>query len=326
MEKTKQKKELKTGFLHRTNMYGFELFMALFGLVATVIAIDYSLIFLFNFLGDNRNPSHTVNDFTIFVISAVIVWLPITLIFYLRSRAELEKNPSLSQSVVHKVLLSIYYFTLLFGGAILLFGAIFTLIRLAVTPDQPVIEQLLRFVVPALLAVGVHAGMMYAYPKSKRPNRKTFALIFGILTAGLSLVLFLLTANAIRMAKQDNTAINDLNAIESALVTYYGQHRALPESLQDLKITSQDVNGRLSRYTYKKVDTEKHELCATFATDTIARYNDIMPTPADNFMTKDGYMSYANFYQHPKGDFCFKIRTMNDAYYGKPISADPVME
>lgn len=322
MVKARTPAEPKTGFLQRTNIYGFELFMALFGLVATLVAIDYSIFLLLNFLSDNRNPSFALNEFTIFVVAAVIVWLPITLIFYLRSRAELERNSSYAQSPLHKVLLSIYYFMVLFGAAILLFAAIFTLIRLAVTPDQSVGEQLLRFVLPALLGVAVHVGMMFAYPKSKRPSRKAFALVFGIGTAALSFLLFALTANAIRISKQDANTINDLNAIESALATYNAEHKNLPQTMQELKFQPSDISSRLNRYEYKKIDAEKHELCATFVTDTLSRYNEILPTPSDSYMAKDGYMPYANFYQHPHGYSCFKITTMDDAYFGKPISPD----
>ena len=76
-----------------------------------------------------------------------------------------------------------YFISVIFGGIGLAFAAIYALVNLAVNPDGSVVDTLVRIVAPAVIAAGLHVGMMFAFPKKSRPTRATFISIFGIFAA-----------------------------------------------------------------------------------------------------------------------------------------------
>ncbi len=294
----------KPGFFQRTSMYGFELFMAFFGLVTTLIVVDYCIFALVNYIRGAGNDTSYVGEFTIWIIAAMIVWLPVTAVFYLRSRSEGLRNPAHEQSVLFKVLASIYYFCVIIGATGLAFAAIYALVRMAVSPDESATEVLVRVVVPAGLAVLVHIGMMFACPKSNKPSRRVFTTIFVTVAGTLALVLFSISASSIRGAKQDDATLNDLNAIQSSIEIYQSQNSTLPSTLNSLTFSKVDIKERLSKYSYTKVDDTRYDLCATFITDAHDRYNSDY-IAAD---TSVEYKTYASFYSHVAGEQCFKLQ------------------
>lgn len=304
MAKEHSKVEKKPGFFQRTSLYGFELFMALFGLVTSLVVIDYSIFALVNYMRGTGTEAMYISEFTVWIIAAMIVWLPVTVVFYLRSRSEVLRNPTHEQSALFKVLISIYYFCVIIGAAGLAFAAIYALVRMAVSPDESVVDILVRVVLPAVLAVLAHVGMMFVFPKSNKPGRRIFTTIFTVVAGTLALVLFIISASSIRGSKQDDTTVNDLNVIQSSLETYQGQHKSLPSTLDSLTLPRADTKERVMNYSYTKVDDTHYSLCATFVTDTHGRYN-------SDFIAADASVEYkldASFYNHATGPQCFKLQ------------------
>lgn len=210
----------KPGFFQRMSMYGFELFMALFGLVTTLIVIDYSIFALVNYLCGVGNEAAYVGEYTIWIIAALIVWLPITIVFYLRSRSEGLRNPVHERSVLFKVLTATYYFCIIIGGTVLAFTAIYSLVRMAVTPDEPAADVLTRVVSPAILAVLVHVGMMFAFPKSNKPSRRVFTMTFVAIAGVLALALLSVSVTSIRGSGQDDDNFHDLHTVQPSVEIY----------------------------------------------------------------------------------------------------------
>lgn len=318
----------RLGFLQRTSLYGFELFTALFGLVTTLIVVDYGLFTLFNYFRDLNTANAYVGEATIWVVAAMIVWLPVTLGFYLRSRSEYERHPLHQDSVLHKVLVSIYYVSLLFGAIGLSFAAIYALVHLAVSPDESVTDVLVRVTVPAIIATLLHVGMMMAYPKSKRPSRKLFATTFGVIATSVTILLFVVSAGYVRDSKQDEITVSDLNALEASITSYAAEHKALPEQTDIVKANlSEGTKARLGKYAYTIEGTDRYKLCADFKTATPILKSDgsevtPMKTESDGTTSSIVYSSYVNFSSHAKGEVCFKVQIYGNY---QPLSADTTL-
>lgn len=297
-------------FLERTSLYGFELFMSLFGLVTTLVVLDYGVFTLCNYLTGGGAATWRMGDFAVWIVVAMIVWLPVTLVFYLRSRAESQQHPLHAQSALYKVLISIYYFALIVGAIGLVFMAVYMLVRLAIDPSEVLSDAMLRMVLPALVAAALHVGMMFAYPKFGRPSRTIFAGVLGAVSTILIIALLVVSAGQIRSTKQDDMTENDLSNIQTAVLTYGGDNAGkLPASLSDLSLTSATAD-RLDRYEYHVIDDKRYELCADFLTDTTNRSGQTEPVPAMREVP-DVYPSYWSFRDHTKGRVCFKLRTQN---------------
>lgn len=304
------RKSARPGFLNRTGLFGFELFMALFGLIATLVVIDYGIFALFNYLYNAESMSSFLGDFMFWILAAMLVWLPVTAIFYLRSRAGIEQKPEHTQSTLYKVLVSIYYFFLIVVAIGLLFAAVFMLIRLAMSPYESISETLMRTVVPALVAVVVHFGMTFAFAKSHRPSRKVFITSFSLVVVLLAGVLVAVSAGSIRDMKKDEVAVSDLERIRDAVTNYKYKKSSVPSSLAELEELKDDVKQRLSNYSYQKVDDNRYQICADFVTDT-RRSNTYMTYPAV-INEGDEYVPYAYFASHDKGQVCYKTLATYD--------------
>jgi type II secretory pathway pseudopilin PulG len=253
----------------------------------------------------------------------MIVWLPVTIAFYLRSRSEYERHPLHGESALHKVLISIYYVFILFGAIGLSFAAIYAVVHLAVSPDESVVDVLVRVVVPAVVATLLHVGMMFAYPKSGRPSRKSFVLSFGILAAIVATVLLVVSAGYVRGSRQDEITVNDLNALQASISSYSSENMALPEKIDAVKDLSKTTQTRADKYTYTTNGNEKYSLCADFMTDTtsLPSSGEVVPMKVqpDGSTSSSGYSAYVNFGVHKKGYDCFKLQVYSTP---QPLMSD----
>ncbi|HEY9687967.1 MAG TPA: hypothetical protein V6C52_13410 [Coleofasciculaceae cyanobacterium] len=109
-----------------------------------------------------------------------------------------------------------------------------------------------------------------------------------------------------RAQRMDEHRTRDLSEIQRLLAEYYQMHQALPDSLDalsgdalagpELENSRRDpVSG--NPYTYRKINMDTFELCATFETDT----------------TRDRHHPYESPYGdamdiHPIGYYCFPLK------------------
>jgi hypothetical protein len=73
-----------------------------------------------------------------------------------------------------------------------------------------------------------------------------------------------------RTRRIDERRVQDLQRLSRAVEVYHGRHQALPPSLGDLIAEpglAMTINDGESgqRYDYRTVDTERYEVCASFA-------------------------------------------------------------
>lgn len=319
----------KIGIFSRTGMFGFELFMALFSIVSTVAIIDYGLFVLGNYImGIDQGGAIYISEMTIWLVAAMIVWLPVTLFFYLRTSAVVIRNPEKIRSTFQKVLLSIYYFVVIVGGIGLMFAAVYSLIRGAIAPDQSMVEVLVRVVLPSVIAVAVHAGLMFAYGKNAgKKTRVIFASVFTTISVVMAVTLLIVSVGSLRAAETDSITEKDVAAITGRVSSYYRSNRSVPGNLQDLEGLTSEVKGRLSNYTYAKVDASRYTLCVDYLTDT-TRKGDSMVSPVSSisvsdYYNNDDYKTYATTYYHEKGEVCYKLKVSSnkslDMYGSDPI-------
>lgn len=291
----------------KTSIYGFELLMATFGLTVAAIVVDYGFFAFFNYIqGINTSANNAIiGEFSLWIVAAMLVWVPLATVFYLRTRGQLAAQPEKRQATLHKVLVSIYLFANVLIAAGALFAFLYVLIRLAVgAEDTKVGEVVVRVLIPSLLVVVLHGWMLLAYTNARKITRKLFAAVFAATAVVVMAAILISSVGSIRGAAMDAKKEDDLRTLNQAIKSYNSKEFKLPSSLDDVNVSADDLKLSLSNYTYEKKDTNKYELCTKFATDkdkgsTVIR---------DVSSTNDGYTAYPSFTQHEKGDQCFKLR------------------
>lgn len=306
----------KNGFVDKlTNgmtWYGLELALSVVGLLMTTIVITYALYALVNYLKGIDNPYAVqfLGEFSLIIAASMIVWLPLAVVFYLRTRAELVRHPATNERLVHKLFVGFFLFSVVLTIAGVMFSVIYSLIRMAVGIDDQPGDTAIRVVLPGVLAAAVNIGLFWAYGRHEGLSRKLFAIIFGGVATVLTIALLAVSVTNVQGSSRDAQAASDLNAIQSQISTYYTNKQALPSSLSDLDTLSSDVKGRIERYSYKKDSSVKYQLCAMFRTDTSSK-----GYPASAMYGDNGYTNYASFGTHGTGEKCFKLMTSYASYY-----------
>ncbi len=306
-----------------TSMYGFELLMATFGLTTAAIVIDYGMFAFFNYVKGSGTGYNTAlfGEFSLWIVAAMLVWLPLSIAFYLRTCGELATTPGRYQATLHKVVISIYRFVNVLIAAGGLFAIFYSIIRLLVNgaDGEQVGDVLVRVTVPALLVIGVHGWVLMAYSRSQRITRK----VFSIVVAGLGLLvmigLLVTSVGAIRGRVIDDKKERDLSVLSTAISEYYTDKRSLPKSLDDVEDGVDKLNMSLDEYSFIRQGANKYELCAKFDTSTMSASS----------KTSNQYSMYPSFTYHDKGNHCFKVQVstytplnLNDNYdYTSPYES-----
>jgi competence protein ComGC len=259
------------------------------------------------------------NEFSLWIIAAVLVWLPIAAVFYLRVRGQLDGDGGRRTTTAHKVIVSLYLFINIVLAAGALFAALYSLIRLAVGFDGLGVSDLLvRVVVPALCMVLVHVWMMTAYSPSRRISRKIFTGSILALSLLVTISLLAVSITTIRGQASDTKKEADLEVLRSEVNQYYSAHQTLPNDLDQLDIAQGQLKNKRSTYTYKVQSNRTYQLCADFARET-ADANLDYKTSTSSSSSRDMYATYANFSQHPKGTHCFSLSAGYGYYDPMPV-------
>ena len=294
--------------LHHTGIYGFELLMATFGLTTAAIVIDYGLFAFFNYIkGAGSGYNGTLfGEFSLWIVAAMLVWLPLAIVFYMRTRGQLTLTPERRQSTLHKVLVSIYQFVNILLAAGALFTVFYSLIRPLVSGanGEEFGNVLVRVTLPGLLMIAVHGWALMAYSRSQRITHKVFGMVFAGVGLLVMVGLLVVSVGAIRGKAIDDKKERDLSTLSSSVTTYYTSKRTLPKALNDLNVEASKLNLPLDEYSYVRQGLNKYELCTQFNTSTISE-------ASKSSIVDDGYSSYPSFSYHDKGTHCFKIQTRN---------------
>lgn len=297
----------KRRFLENTSIYGLELAIAMVTIliVATVLTIGaYALSqYIYGSAGSG------VGQVALWSAASTIVWLPVVYIFYLRSRAYMERTPNIVSNEVQRAFVMIYQVLTILTVIAFAFSAVYSLLNAFVQADD-MRRTLVTVSLPSFASALVFAGAFVAFFRNPVVARKTFAN--GLLIASLLIVVPVIVYSMVtlRGANIDNNRSVDLYRLESAISLYYSQNDySLPDSIGDLPSGTRDgLEMPLSDYEYQKKSSREYELCATFSTDTTsdADTSYIAKTNSNNYnihsagkqcysVTKSAYSTYQNY-------------------------------
>ena len=296
-------KKATSGILSGTKLYGFELFMATVGLLAMAFVVDYGLFSLFRHFLNDVSSYQGSDDVVIFLVAAMLVWLPIATIFYLRSRGEAQSSPEHVSTKVHKVLVSVYMVvnTVVAIGALLY--AVYALLELVVGTAQTSTNPVLRQVLPSLLMALWHGGLLFAFTKRSMARRRVFPISYAVVTVTVILALFIVTVGGVRASALDQKRTSDLSSIQNAIDLYEEEAGRLPISLEDVEVSK--LNNGISEYSYRTKGATKYELCSEFLTNTVVPNR-------ENGTYERGYANYPAWGDHKAGLYCYKVKPVNE--------------
>ncbi|HET6622563.1 MAG TPA: hypothetical protein VFG56_01365 [Candidatus Saccharimonadales bacterium] len=286
-------------WLNRTGMYGFEQFMALVGLLTTAWVLDYGWFALFNTFSGSAFGSFA-SQMALFIVVGMLVWLPVTMFFFLRMRGQSVAQPEVNHSHLAKFFNAAYLVIAIMAAIGFAFTAIYSLLNSVVNLDQAVGETALRVTVPAVLSLLTELILVAAIMRPKGLfSRGKFAVWFSLLSLGVVVTLFILSAGNIRSYAADERVVNDFQEIHSSIQNYYDDNNRLPNRLDgSLTELSQEVSNRLGDYQYVPKTAGKYQLCADFHKASRG-YDSVQPD--------DSYRTYVRS-SHPDGHYCYNLK------------------
>ncbi len=301
--------------------YGLELALSVVGLLVTVGVINYAIYALINYMKGIENPLAVrfVGEFSLWVAASMIIWLPLAVVFYLRTRAEIERHPATKERLIHKLFVGFFLFNVVLAIAGTLFSVVYALIRIIVGIDDQAGDTAVRTILPGVLAALVNVGLFWAYGRHQGLSRKTFSLLLTGFGVAVTIGLLAMSVSNVQGSAHDEKAAADLSDIQTEITSYYGDKRSLPSDLSALDGLKTETKKRLAHYDYKKQGSSRYQLCATFKTDTQKAYG--YSTSRSSY-TNDDYSTYASFTTHGIGEKCFKLSagysSLYNDYLNKP--------
>lgn len=299
-------------WMTRCKYYMLEFLLAMVAILVSAFVLDRTLFALGHYIAD-KGSNAAYDEMNLMVVALGLVWLPVAILFFKRSRHEEINRPEVASTKLRRFFL--YSFMLIVAVSALSFkvAAIYSLLQIAFGAAE-VGDTLIATTVPALLAAWVHAYVFWTFMKSVNAARiKQFTTFFGGVGLILVLVLFAVTAVQARGALVDEKITDDLTTINQKVNERYGQTGNLPEKLDELGL-DKDVTSRISKhnYTYEKKGDRNYTLCADFKSeskgDGKARIMIYPPVP--------------DFSAHKKGKHCFDLNAGYDYYPMPEVQAD----
>lgn len=322
MVKLENSKKTKLGTrLHATNSFSIELILAMVGISAAAVALDVLVGGLMSYIynGFSLQKSALLDGPLLFMVAAMLIWLPVAAVLYLRSRSDLDKQ-SFRQRNFFKIFNTAFCCVHLLAAVGLLIAAFATALYFSFNnaANMTWSQLLVTHSLPVVLASMVHVFVAMAF--SRRIKMKRFLSVFFGLCLALTLVMLFVLLAGSGSVKHDRQKANDLSLLQTSINQYYTKNSSrLPDDINQLDLKDRSLSQSLANYTYSKKTDQAYELCADFATNTIETGN----------MTKamrapDSYEYYGDFTKHPKGRHCYNLAVYSPLLPEVPASDLPV--
>lgn len=271
--------------------------------------------FINKFLPDNLNTYYQAGislELMRFAVSSLFIVFPLFIFVSWFLNKIYRKEAVVRESKIRKWLL---YFTL-FVAALVVVGDLVSVINNLLGG-----ETTLRFILKALSVLLV-AGFVFGYylddVRKSEPTKlaKPFAWGSGslVLIAIIGSFFVIGSPNTARFVQFDQQKINDLQQIQSEIVSYWQRKEMLPTTLNDLndpisgfKVPVDPQSKNSYEFIVKDVNNLSFDLCANFN----------KPADENNRQVKPMYYGndlYAQNWNHPAGYFCFS-RTIDRELY-----------
>jgi type II secretory pathway pseudopilin PulG len=290
-------KPAKQGFLHKTGIYGLELGVAMVTMVILATVLSFGAFALSQYIYGTASAS--VGQLALWSAASTIVWLPVVYIFYLRSGAYIDRNPTVVNNSVQRAFVVIYQVLMLLTVIAFSFTAVYSMLN-AFVQAHDMAETLVTVSLPAFLSALIFAGAFVAFFRHPVIGRKVFATALLVVSILIVIPVILYSMVTLRATNMDTNRSADMYRLQSAVSAYYNSNgRKLPDSLSALPSSTRDgLNNAISEYQYTKKSDVEYELCATFSKDTTDKSS---KTSASTYYA-DGS---SNYYAHSTGKQCY---------------------
>lgn len=288
----------RTRFIDKVSVYGLEFAVAMVTLIISVSVLSFAVFALCNFMAYDTVGTGR-GYFALWSSASTLVWVPVALLFYLRVRAYMAQHPDVSSQPVQRVFTLIYDVVMILTIISFAVAAVYAALTSLVKPEDTG-DILLGVALPSAISALLFGGALVSFFKHPVLRRRTFALVFALVTAAIVIPTIVVSVVTLRAANADQYKQSDLYQINAAIEDYAREKDMLPTRLSDINemVNDEATASRLGEYTYKKVDSRRYELCTEFAERS--RYvSDRAIQP---------YSTYANFSLHDAGTHCFKLR------------------
>jgi len=267
-------------------------------LIISVSVLSFAVFALCNYMAYDSVGTGR-GYFALWSSASTIVWVPVALLFYLRARAYMAQHPETSSQPVQRVFTLIYDVIMILTIISFAVAAVYAALTSLVKPEDTG-DILLGVALPSSVSALLFGGALVSFFKRPVVRRRTFAIVFAIVTAAIVIPTIVVSVVTLRATNADQYKQNDLYSINSAISDFERENDGLPSRLSDVSelINDESTVSRLDEYTYRKTDSRRYELCTEFAEKS--RYGSIR--------VSDVYSAYANFSQHNAGKHCFKLR------------------
>lgn len=296
----------KTRFLDSVSVYGLEFAVAMITLIISVSVLSFATFALCNYFAYDDVGSGR-GYFALWSSASTIVWVPVALIFYLRSRAYMGRHPEVSDNPVQRVFTIIYQVTMILTIISFAVAAVYAALTSLVRPEDTK-DVLLAVALPSAISALLFGGALVAFFRRPVIRRRTFAAMFLLIAALIIVPTVIVSIMTLRAQAVDELKSQDLNAVKTAVESFDEEKGRTPANAAELKpyIDDDDVKDRLGEYRYERVDDTRYRLCTTFSADS--EYS------SDRISSPE-YQSYANFNSYKAGETCFKLRTSYSSVY-----------
>jgi|GEM_PF-2982239 hypothetical protein len=273
------------------------------GLLIALSSIVINHLFHIKEYSDNPSSmyqSASMGTIYTLLLSAIIVFCTAHILLNISSEKD-NIEPDEKQSKVGKVISIIFAIGLFTTALYCIISFVYPILGKSLGLITIKTKDLIEHEIISLVGIMIIAGMAFYHIKSfKLLTTKMFSAIYVLLTGTLILLFMIFPASSIRDSVHDQSLIDDLNQISTAIDKYASENNKLPSDLADLDI--EELNQRLDNYTfapgastsqrYSSSRSFSYELCAKgFRTDT----------------EDGGYSGSSNysFSYHSKGTACF---------------------
>lgn len=206
------------------------------------------------------------------------------------------------------------YLSLLVGGCILL-GDLVTVILTYLNGDVT-----LRFILKAVTLLLVIGAAFYYYIKDAKGYWNNHEKESKLYAAGASVVVIAVlvlgfmhseTPKQVREMKLDDQQTQNLQDMQYRIEDHFRINKALPANTQMLYVGVEEPKAPEGRtaYSYKTIDTDTYQLCATFAYPSQAMSKDAQ-RPVET--APDGTKNPYNNWDHGAGLTCFERTVLTD--------------
>ncbi|HSX28641.1 MAG TPA: DUF5671 domain-containing protein [Candidatus Saccharimonadales bacterium] len=290
----------------RSKYYLMEFIAALGGLLVTTVILDRVLFGITRYLADSQGTRSVGDQLNLWAVAFLIVALPVTLLFYKRSRFEELERPAVATTKLRRFFLYIFMLAMLAGSVLFAVYALYTLLS-ALLGATEIGDALLQQTLPAALAAGLNGFVFRSLMRVDSPTHiKEFAVLYGGIGVVLLVALLVMTSVQARSSLVDEKTSNDLQTVSAQVEEYYSQKGQLPNNLSDLTLDKSLLRrGEKHGYTFSKRSAQSYRLCATFKSKRTDAINaDVTPAPLKRSTL---IPTETNFTVHDAGNYCFTI-------------------